>query len=173
VPAANTGVAPTPSPGDPAVAGRRRAAWIAAVVTVSAIAVVLVVTIVTAGRDRDDFDTTSTAQLVQAVKSQGLTVCGSRQSSGAHANDAVTTQVLQLAMPGDCADAIDLQIDAYRSRSARDAAARSAEGVDRGRTAGTVWTWHQYTVYLQGDDASGPTGVRDRVVDALSAVGAS
>ncbi len=137
-----------------------------------ALAVVLVLTIVTAGRARDDFDTATTGQLVTALRANDLTVCGTQRTTGNHSTEAVTTDVLTLAQGGDCGDGIELQADAYPTADQRDAAARYAEGVDRGRTAGTVWTWHQYTLYLQGDEASGPTGLRDRIVDALDAAGA-
>lgn len=137
-----------------------------------ALAVVLVLVIVTAGRTRDDFDTATTGQLVTALQAEGLTVCNTQSSTGDRSHEAITTDVLRLALDGDCADGIELQADAYRTQDQRDAAARYAEGVDRRRTAGTVWTWHQYTLYLQGDEASGPTGLRDRIVDALEAAGA-
>ena len=44
---------------------------------------------------------------------------------------------------------------------------------ERQRNFGVVYTWHQFTVYLQADDASTSTAVRDRVVAALDAVGAN
>jgi hypothetical protein len=141
-------------------------------IAVFALAVVLVVPIVTVGRDRDRFDTATPTQLATALRGQDLTVCGTQQSTGSFSNDAVSTEVLSVALDGQCDDALDLQANAYRDAAQRDAAARSAEGVDRGRSAGTVWTWHQYVLYLQADEASGDPAVRDRIVDALDAVGA-
>ena len=81
--------------------------------------------------------------------------------------------MLTVSRPGDCGDAIDVQIDAYKDAAHRDAAARNAEMQERQRNYGVVYTWHQFTVYLQADDASTSMAVRDRVVAALDAVGAN
>ena len=80
--------------------------------------------------------------------------------------------MLSVALPGECGNAIDLQINAYRNENDRDAAARNAQLQEKQRNYGVVYTWHRYTLYLQADDASGSTAVRDRVVDALDSVGA-
>ena len=81
--------------------------------------------------------------------------------------------MLHVSRPATAATPIDLQIDAYRDAAHRDAAARDAEMQERQRNYGVVYTWHQFTLYLQADDASRSTAVRDRVVAALDAVGAN
>ena len=48
-----------------------------------------------------------------------------------------------------------------------------AEAQQKQRNYGVVYTWRQYTLYLQADDASAKTSIRDRIVDAFESVGAN
>jgi hypothetical protein len=142
-------------------------------VLVAALVLVVVLAVIVAGHGRDDFKSGSVAELNTALTKQGLAVCSSgAPDSGSGDGGSISRQVLEVALRGKCGDAIDLRVDAYEDASHRDSAARAAEIQERGHHAGVVYTWHKYTVYLQGDDASTATAVRDRVVDALDSVGA-
>ena len=149
-----------------------RSTVIAGVVTVLVFGVVIGCVLLVAGRGRDRFDTGRADDLAAAIRQQGLTVCAESTAPARRNGTAVSTQEIRVAAAGDCADAVTIQLDAYRDAAHRDAAARNAEGKSRPRTVSTVFTWHQFTVYLQADDASGDSDVRDRVADALDAVGA-
>ncbi len=143
------------------------------IVLVLVLGVVVVVAIIVAGRGRDGFDTGSTSDITSALQDHGLTVCATRRATAHHdSGGARSTEEIDVALPGGCADAVPVQLDAYADASHRDAAARNAEVHLRPRTFGTVYTWNQYTVYLQGDAASADPAVRDRIVDALESVGA-
>ena len=148
-------------------------AVLAAVVTVIALATVVVLAALIAGRGRDDFKGGSVAELEAALRAKNVAICSaSAPDSGTGEGGSVSTQVLRVALPGNCGDAIDLRVDAYADQAHRDAAARNAEAQERQRNFGVVYTWHGYTLYLQADDASGDATLRDRVVDALDSVGA-
>ncbi len=150
-----------------------RARVAAASVLVLALVVVVVLAVIVGGRGRDDFKGGSVAELSKALTDHGLAVCSTgAPDSGRGEGGSISRQVLEVALPGRCGDAIDVRVDAYEDASHRDAAARAAELQERGHHAGVVYTWHRYTVYLQGDDASTETALRDRVVDALDSVGA-
>jgi hypothetical protein len=138
-----------------------------------ALAIVAVIVVVLAGVGRDSFSKGSVSELTAAMRSKGLQICGTSAPSGNGKGGSLTTQALQVSTPGDCGDAIDVSIDTYKNAALRDAAARNAEAQERQRNYGVVYTWHQFTVYLQADDASSATGIRDRVVAALHAVGAN
>jgi hypothetical protein len=151
----------------------RRATVLAAVIAVAALAVVVVIAVVFAGTGTDDFHRGTVADLRKALHAKGLTVCTSTgPAPTGEKSGATTVEVLSVALPGECGSAIDLQINAYRNQGDRDAAARNAQLQEKQRNYGVVYTWHRYTLYLQADDASGSTAVRDRVVDALDSVGA-
>lgn len=151
----------------------RRTTALVALITVAALAVVVIIAVIFAGTGRDDFHQGSVADLRKALESKGLTICSTTGPAPSGEKDGATTiEVLSVALPGGCGDALDLQINAYRSQNDRDAAARDAEMQERQRNYGVVYTWHRYALYLQADDASGSTAVRDRVVDALDSVGA-
>jgi hypothetical protein len=139
---------------------------------VLALTIVVTIAIVVGGRGRDEFGGGSVSELTKALHGKGLAVCSSSGPDSGRKGGAASTQVLHVALPSGCADPIDLQVDAYRDAAHRDAAARSAEGEDRQRHFGVVFTWHRYTLYLQSDDASTSTPLRDRVIDALDSVAA-
>ena len=139
-----------------------------------ALAIVAVIAALLAGVGRDGFNKGSVSDLEKALRSKGLEICSTiAPSSGDGKGASLTTQVLHVSRPGDCGNAIDIQVDSYRDAAHRDAAARYAEMQERQRNYGVVYTWHQFTVYLQADDASTSTAVRDRVVSALASVGAN
>jgi hypothetical protein len=138
---------------------------------------VVALAVIVGGRNRDTFGHASVAQLTSALRAQGLTICRESTPDTRHRDGgSISTRVISLARPGGCSDAGDdatnLQVDAYDDQSHRDAAARSAEAIDRRRPIGTVWTWQRYTLYLQSDDASGDPGVRDDIARALDTLGA-
>ncbi len=138
-----------------------------------ALAVVAVIVALLAGVGRDGFRQGSVGELEKALRAKGLVICStSAPDSGHGQGGSLSTQVLHVSRPGDCGNAIDVQIDAWKDAAHRDAAARNAEMQERQRNYGVVYTWHQFTVYLQADDASTRVAVRDRVVEALDAVGA-
>jgi hypothetical protein len=138
-----------------------------------ALAIVALIAVLLAGAGRDGFNKGSVSQLTAAMRAKGLEICGSIAPSGNGKGGSLTTQAVQVSTPGDCGDAIDVTIDTYKNAADRDAAARNAEAQERQRNYGVVYTWHQFTVYLQADDASTKTAIRDRVVAALDAVGAN
>jgi hypothetical protein len=144
----------------------------AAAIFVVSLVVVVVIAVLFASRNRASFGGGTVTQVEKALRAEGLAVCTTSGPDSGQKGGAISTQVLRLALPSGCADPIDLQIDAYKDAAHRDAAARSAEGQDRQRHFGVVYTWHQYTLYLQSDDASTSTPVRDRVINALDSVGA-
>ncbi len=151
----------------------RRATVLSAVSAVVALAVVVVIAVVFAGTGRDDFHQGSVADLRKALEAKGLTICSTTGPEPSGEKDGSTTvEVLAVALPGGCGKPTNLQINAYSSRNDRDAAARDAESQEKQRNYGVVYTWHHYTLYLQADDASGGTAVRDRMADALESVGA-
>lgn len=82
-------------------------------------------------------------------------------------------QIVVAVQASSCGDGLTLQLDAYNDAAHRDAAARAVEGNLRPRTFGTVYTWRQFTIYMQADDASADTGTRDLVVAALDSIGAN
>ncbi len=147
---------------------------LAAGALVVALTLVVTLAVVVGGRSRDAFDRGSVAELTNAFKAQGLAVCASSvPDTGTGDGGSTSRQVLSIALPAGCRDdRIDVRVDAYADQAHRDAAARNAEAQDRAHHFGVVYTWHQYTVYLQSDDASGDPAVRNRIVDALDAVGA-
>ena len=139
-----------------------------------AIAIVCVIAVVLAGVGRDGFSKGSVTQLKAALQSKGLVICSTiAPDSGYGKGGSLSTQVLHVSRPGDCSNAIDVTIDTYKDAAQRDAAARNAEMQERQRNYGVVYTWHQFTVYLQADDASTDASTRDRIVAALEAVGAN
>ena len=140
----------------------------------AALAIVAVIAVLVAAVGRDHFTKGSVAQLETALRAKGLQICSAGAPDSGHGKGgSLSTQVLRVSTPGDCGDAIDVQVDAYKDAAHRDAAARNAEMQERQRNYGVVYTWHQFTVYLQADDASTRVAVRDRVVAALAAVGAN
>jgi hypothetical protein len=140
---------------------------------VLAFAIVVTLVIVFASRGRDAFDRGgSVSELTKALHGKGLAVCSTSGPDKGREGGPTSTQVLHVGLPSGCADSIDLQVDAFKDAAHRDAAARSAEAVDRQRHYGVVYTWHRYTLYLQSDDASTNADLRDKVIDALDSVGA-
>jgi hypothetical protein len=163
-----------PPPTQPPEAPEPARPWLVFGTIAVALAIVAGIAVLLAGVGRDPFTKGSVTQLETALRAQGLQIC----SAGAPDPDngkggSLSTQVLKVSRPGDCGDAVDVQIDAYKSAADRDAAARNAEMQERQRNFGVVYTWRQFTVYLQADDASTSTAVRDRFVAALDAVGAN
>jgi hypothetical protein len=163
-----------PPPTQPPEAPEPARPWLVFGTIAVALAIVAGIAVLLAGVGRDPFTKGSVTQLETALRAQGLQIC----SAGAPDPDngkggSLSTQVLKVSRPGDCGDAVDVQIDAYKSAADRDAAARNAEMQERQRNFGVVYTWHQFTVYLQADDASTSVAVRDRFVAALDAVGAN
>ena len=152
----------------------RQAVMAAIAIGLAFIAVVVAVGLF-AGVGRDSFSAGSVAQLKNALRAHGLDVCETTVSddTGYAKGGAISTQVLSVALPNDCSNSIDVQVDTYRNASDRDGAAMNAEAQEKQRNYGVVYTWHHFTVYLQADDASGSTDVRNRVVDALESVGAN
>jgi hypothetical protein len=149
-------------------------AVLALVALVVAFGVVLALAVGLAGTGRDHFSpAASPATLTAAFRDHGLVVCSTSDPHGAHDSGSVSAQQLALAAMSACTDTVVIQLDAYNDAARRDAAARAVEGNLRPRTFGTVYTWHQYTVYLQADDASRDTTTRDRIVAALDSVGAN
>jgi hypothetical protein len=145
---------------------------------VVAIAIVAVIVVLVAGLGRDDFHKGSVTELESALRAKGVSICSttapdSGSGSGHGQGGALSTQVLHVSNPGDCGNAIDIQIDTWKDAAHRDAAARNAEMQERQRNFGVVYTWHQFTIYLQADDASTSTGLRDHIVAALAKVGAN
>jgi hypothetical protein len=142
-------------------------------VFVLALAIVVSIVVVFASRGRDAFDRGgSVSELTKALHGKGLVVCSTSGPDQGREGGPTSTEVLHVALPSGCSDAIDLQVDAFKDAAHRDAAARNAEAVDRQRHYGVVYTWHRYTLYLQSDDASTGTDLRDRLIDALDSVGA-
>lgn len=139
----------------------------------AALAIVAVIVVLLAGAGRDGFGKGSVSELTAAMRNKGLEICSTIAPAGNGKGGSLTTQVVHVSTPGDCGDAIDVTIDTYKNAADRDAAARNAEAQERQRNYGVVYTWHQFTVYLQADDASTKTAIRDRVVAALDAVGAN
>jgi hypothetical protein len=163
----------TPRAEDRAEGGPRPGAIAAVVVLVLAGAILVTIAVLVGGRGRDDFGPGSIRDLSAAITGNGLVVCSTKTASDNHgAAGLVSSTVLSISRPGDCDDSADLQVDAYKDSSHRDAAARNAEGFSRPRVFGTVYTWQHYTLYLQGDDASVDSALRDRIVDSLESVGA-
>ena len=148
---------------------------IAAVVVGLAFVAVVVMVAVFAGVGRDSFNAGSVDQLKKALQAHGLAVCSTTTSKdiGYAKGGAIATEVLSVALADDCSNAIDVQVDTYKNASDRDGAALNAEEQEKQRNYGVVYTWHHFTVYLQADDASGSTDIRNRVVDALESVGAN
>jgi hypothetical protein len=145
----------------------------AAAIAVLAIAVVVAAVVLAAGRGRDGFGPGAVGDVTAALVEQGLTVCSTdAPDDGGGDGGSIASQVIAVAMPGQCANAVDLQVDEYSDSSQRDAAAREAESRLRPRAYGTVYTWARFTLYIQGDDASGSTDARDRLVAALDSIGA-
>ncbi len=138
-----------------------------------ALAIVAVIAVLLAGVGRDGFNKGSVSELTAAMRAKGLEICSTDTPSGNGKGGSLTTQLIRVSTPGDCGDAIDVTIDTYKNARDRDAAARNAEMQERQRNYGVVYTWHQFTVYLQADDASTKPAIRDRVVSALDAVGAN
>ncbi|HEX4431235.1 MAG TPA: hypothetical protein VHZ96_18335 [Frankiaceae bacterium] len=138
-----------------------------------ALAIVAVIVVLLAGVGRDSFTKGSVSELTSAMRAKGLVICSTIAPAGNGKGGSLTTQVLHVSTPGDCGDAIDVTVDTYKNAALRDAAARNAEMQERQRNYGVVYTWRQFTVYLQADDASTSTPLRDRVVAALDAVGAN
>jgi hypothetical protein len=140
----------------------------------AALAIVAVIAVLLAGVGRDAFSKGSVAELTSAMRAKGLQICSTiAPDTDNGKGGSLSTQVLHVSTPGDCGDAIDVTIDAYKNAADRNAAARNAEMQERQRNYGVVYTWHQYTVYLQADDASSAPPIRDKVVAALAAVGAN
>ena len=169
-----TTAAPPPVPTQPSATPEPARPWLVFGTIAVALAIVAGIAVLLAGVGRDPFTKGSVTQLETTLRAQGLQIC----SAGAPDPDngkggSLSTQVLKVSRPGDCGDAVDVQIDAYKSAADRDAAARNAEMQERQRNFGVVYTWHQFTVYLQADDASTSVAVRDRFVAALDAVGAN
>jgi hypothetical protein len=150
----------------------RVARFAAFAVLMGAVAAVVVIAALFATRGRDDFSAAPVQQLTDSLHGKGISVCSSTGPDSGRKGQPISTQVLHLALPADCADPIDLQIDRFTDAAHRDAAARNAEAQDRQRHFGVVFTWHRYTLYLQSDDASTKTSLRDRVIDALDSAGA-
>ncbi len=150
-----------------------RPAVLAAITTALALAAVVVIAVLVGGQGRDDFKDGSVAELTKALEAKQVAVCStSSPDPGTGEGGSISRQVLRLALPGKCGDAIDLRVDGYADQAHRDAAARNAEAQERQRNYGVVYTWHRYTLYLQADDASADSELRDRIVDALDSVGA-
>jgi hypothetical protein len=143
-----------------------------AAILIGAVTAVVVIAALFAARGRDDFTATPVTQLTDSLRNNGIALCSGTGPDSGRKGQPLSTRILHLALPADCADPIDLQIDEFGDAAHRDAAARNAEAQDRQRHFGVVYTWHRYTLYLQSDDASTNTTLRDRVVDALDAVGA-
>jgi hypothetical protein len=153
--------------------GRIMAAWLAAGVLAVAIALIITFAVLVGGRGRDGFDQGSVDQLTQSLQAKGVTVCARTGPDGGQGSGgAESVEVFQVALDGACSQSIALQVNAYRDQAQRDAAARAAEVQDRPTGFGATFTWHQFVVYLQADDASGDPDLRDQVVSALDAVGA-
>ena len=152
-----------------------RQAVMAAIAVGMAFVAVVVLVALFAGVGLDNFNAGSVDQLKKALRGHGLEVCSTTNSrdTGYAKGGATATAVLSVALPDDCSNAIHVQVDTYRNASDRDGAALNAEGQEKQRNYGVVYTWHRFTVYLQADDASGSTDVRNRVVDALESVGAN
>jgi len=148
-------------------------ALVALAALILAFAAVLAAAVTVTGRGRDDFGGGSVDQLSRAFEQQGLTTCsGASTSEGPSEDGATSTREVQLGAQGDCSSTITVQIDAYDDAAARDTAARAVEVRQRPRVFGTVFTWRQFTIYLQADEASRDPTVRDAIVDALESVGA-
>jgi hypothetical protein len=163
----------TPQADDAADRGRRPSAITAAVVLVLVGAILVTTAVLVGGRGRDDFGPGSIRDLTAAIAGNGLVVCSDKPASDNHgAAGLVSSTVLAIGLSGDCDDFADLQVDEYKDSNHRDAAARNAEAVSRPRAFGTVYTWQHYTLYLQGDDASVDSGLRDRIVGSLESIGA-
>jgi hypothetical protein len=139
---------------------------------VLALAIVVGLVVIVGSRGRDQFGGGSVSELTKALHDKGVVVCSSTGPDTGREGGPTSTQVLHVALRSSCTDPIDLQIDAFKDAAHRDAAARNAEAVDRQRNFGVVFTWHRYTLYLQSDDASTSTALRDRVINALDSVGA-
>lgn len=150
-----------------------RAAVAALIGLIVAFVVIVLVAVHTAARGRADSHPVKVSVLTTALRHDHVSICSqSRPQPVAHSAGAVSLQYVDVALSADCSDAMQLQLRAYTDAAHRDAAARNAEGLIRPRTVATVFTWHQFTIYLQADDASADAGLRDRVVAALDAVGA-
>jgi len=142
------------------------------VTLVVAFAVIVTLVVVVARRGRDDFGEGRIDDLTSAIEARGLVVCSATSSPGNGNSGSISSEQINVARPDGCGDAITVQVDGYSDADARDAAARNAEAATRPRRYGTVFTWKQYTIYLQGDDASGDAGIRDDLVAAIDSVGA-
>lgn len=142
-------------------------------VGIAAVAIVLCLAAVAGARGRDQFGSGSAQDVITALQGHGLAICDAGAGdSGRGEGGALSTREIEAGRPGDCADTIVVQLDAFADVSHRDAAAREAEARLRPRAAGTVFTWQQFTIYLQADEASGHPAVRDGIVAALDSIGA-
>jgi hypothetical protein len=153
---------------------RNRQSIGAATIAMLAIALVVAAVVLAAGRGRDDFGPGAVGDVTAALIAQGLTVCSTDAPDDGGDGDGtpVASRVIAVALAGQCATALNLQVDEYSDAGHRDAAAREAESRLRPRAYGTVYTWARFTLYLQGDDASGSTDAGDRIVAALDSIGA-
>jgi hypothetical protein len=169
-----TTAAPPPAPTQPPAPPEPARPWLVFGTIAVAMAIVAGIAVLLAGVGRDRFTKGSVAQLETALRAKGLEICSAGAPDSGHSKGgSLSTQVLTVSRPGDCGSAVDIQLDAYKDAAHRDAAARNAEMQERQRNYGVVYTWHQFTVYLQADDASTSVAVRDRFVAALDAVGAN
>jgi hypothetical protein len=145
----------------------------AAALMAAALAVVIAAAVLVGGRGRDGFDRGSVDDLLTAFSTGGLAICSSTGPQKARDDGGpLSTEQVLVALPGGCGDPVTVQVDAYSDAAHRDAAARAVEGSTVPRTFGTVFTWHQFTIYLQADDASADSAVVDRIVSAADSVGA-
>jgi hypothetical protein len=149
-----------------------RVAVAAAAAVGAAFALVVAAAVLVGGSGRDEFGGGSVQQVQDALTGRGLVVCDGGFDDAGPDGGAVSTRELEVGADGDCGETLILQIDAYGDVGSRDAAARAAEGRHRPRTFGTVFTWRQYTLYLQADQAAGDAAIRDGIVEALEALGA-
>jgi hypothetical protein len=170
----NAPTAPPPVPPQPSPAREPARPFLVFGTIALALAIVAIIAVLLAAAGRDHFSKGSVGQLEKAMRAKELEICSAGAPDSGHGKgSSLSTQVLRVGNPGDCGNAIDVQLDAYQDAAHRDAAARNAEMQERQRNFGVVYTWHQYTIYLQADDASTSVGLRDRLVSALDAVGAN
>lgn len=138
----------------------------------AALLIVLTIVIVFAGGERSRQGPRGPASVdgvAPVASAAGLSICSSSDVPDPRANAAVASRTLVVA--ADCAstDRATVQVDAFVDEEARDAAARSLEGLVRPRGSASVRTFGDLTVTVRG---TSDDDVAERLDAALIAAGA-
>ncbi len=124
------------------------------------------------GASESDESDSGSAAVEKALTDAGLEICSSEQASS-KPPDARTERNIVVAdeCPPDEDDAVEIQVTAWKSRAARDAAASRFESSARPHTRGygAVWTLGALTIEVSGERG---TRLTDRLTAALEQLGA-